>query len=236
MSVRWVFSLASALFAVSLAARSPVAAQPAAADRPPPDAIRQQFEQILSSEEYRFPREPQSKATWSRKLWDWLRRVLRGEWQAGLTPWQFRGLVVGLLLVLALILYHLFTVVRPALRRRAPPASSPRFVPDESAARDSARLRSLAAEHAAWGEYRLALRVAYQALLAALDERGLIDYDERRTNWEYVRALAHHGELSRALRPLTMTFDRKWYGEEETSAEEYEASMAAAERALEAIA
>lgn len=78
-----------------------------------------------------------------------------------------------------------------------------------------------AAQLAARGLYREAFRSLYLATLVALDRRGEIDFDPARTNWHYLRQM---GVSARALvfRRFTQLFDRKWYGDEHTTREEYE--------------
>lgn len=71
------------------------------------------------------------------------------------------------------------------------------------------------------GDYRLAIRSLYLALLVALHRRQLIAYDESKTNWEYETEL--RGKLRRrqvagaspldGFTRLTGTFDLVWYGE-----------------------
>lgn len=71
------------------------------------------------------------------------------------------------------------------------------------------------------GDYRLAIRSLYLALLVALHRRQLIAYDEAKTNWEYeteLRArLRRRRSADRApldgFNRLTSVFDLVWYGE-----------------------
>ena len=71
------------------------------------------------------------------------------------------------------------------------------------------------------GDFRSALRLVYLAVLLDLDDRELIRFDRTGTNWEYYRALKGHSKIQSTLRPVTMTFDRKWYGHEQASDEDY---------------
>ena len=65
---------------------------------------------------------------------------------------------------------------------------------------------------AARGEYRLAVRALYLAVLSALHRRGAIDYDPSRSNWDYVRAFKGEGGALPPFRELTLRFDFAWYG------------------------
>lgn len=84
-----------------------------------------------------------------------------------------------------------------------------------------------AAQLAAKGLYREAFRSLYLATLVALDRHGEIDFDPARTNWHYLRQM---GASARAelFRTFTQLFDRKWYGDEHTTREEYERGRALA--------
>lgn len=203
--------------------------------RPSPQQVRAEIEQILASEEYQLEQKEKQQPTWLERAARAIARVLSGQLFAGLPPIASFGIVAGLLVLLGLIVYHVLTILRPALRR---PAEAPegRFVPDELLDKKPADLRKLAAEHAARGAYRAALRWTYVALLVALDRRGLIEYDHRRTNWEYLRQLERNSALFDPARELTLLFDRKWYGEQETTAGEYEQCQRLTEQALEALA
>jgi len=82
------------------------------------------------------------------------------------------------------------------------------------------------------GDYRAAFRCAYLASISHLDEARALRFERSRTNWEYVRELASGGHQAPhdRLRPLTITFDRKFYGGEGCSREDYEAALDAYER------
>lgn len=61
------------------------------------------------------------------------------------------------------------------------------------------------------GDYRQAVRLSYLRLLRRLDERGLIRYNGRATNQEYIRQLS--GTLQEApFRFLTGAYEKVWYG------------------------
>ena len=78
-----------------------------------------------------------------------------------------------------------------------------------------------AAQLAARGLHREAFRSLYLATLVALDRRGEIDFDPARTNWHYLRQMGASARTA-AFRTFTQLFDRKWYGDEHTTREEYE--------------
>ncbi len=78
---------------------------------------------------------------------------------------------------------------------------------------DAARLAEI-------GDLREALRALYLATLVALDRRRLIAFDPHRTNWQYLRQMPR-GDAREAFAQLTRLFDHKWYGQEDTSHDDY---------------
>ena len=78
-----------------------------------------------------------------------------------------------------------------------------------------------ASRAASSGDFRTALRLVYLAVLLRLDERDLIRFDRTGTNWEYLAALRGNPEFHQLLRPVTVTFDRKWYGREAAGESDY---------------
>ena len=79
------------------------------------------------------------------------------------------------------------------------------------------------------GDYRTAVRYLYLSSLLLLDERGLLRYDRARTNYEYLRSIAHLPHLAAILQDVIEIFDRVWYGYQkldETSYAHYAALVA----------
>lgn len=110
-----------------------------------------------------------------------------------------------------------------ALRGRRAPAPAP--APDHASAhvgrdRPAAGWLELAQREAARGEYRLALRYAYLALLRRLDERELIRLDRDRTNWELVGQVSDEA-LREELASATRLFEARWYAGRPAAEQEY---------------
>jgi hypothetical protein len=57
-----------------------------------------------------------------------------------------------------------------------------------------------------------ALRLGFQAILAALENRGIVRYDRARTNSEYARDLRQQPDLAAGFRRIAIPFDRAFYG------------------------
>ncbi len=56
-----------------------------------------------------------------------------------------------------------------------------------------------------------ALRLAFHAVLASLEDRGIVRYDAARTNSEYFRDLPA-ADARRGFRRVALPFDRAFYG------------------------
>lgn len=145
---------------------------------------------------------------------------------------EFHGtskLLSNLLAVVVIILFLMllaYVVARLGWRRMVTAA-----VPEQedvySGPQTTAKALSEAARLAAAGDFRSALRLVYIAALLVLDERELIRFDRSGTNWEYLAALKSHPKIQGALRPVTVVFDRKWYGHEPASESDYDAFVSA---------
>jgi hypothetical protein len=72
------------------------------------------------------------------------------------------------------------------------------------------------------GDFRLAVRALYLAVLSALHRRGAIDYDPTRSNWDYVRSFRGAVSERPVLRELTLRFDYAWYGRTGIDSQSYE--------------
>jgi hypothetical protein len=84
----------------------------------------------------------------------------------------------------------------------------------------AAHARTAAAEAAAGGDYRRAIRYRYLATMLGLDEADRLRFDRALTNLEHLRRAPAH--LREALRPLVLTFDRVWYGGNPATAADYQ--------------
>lgn len=85
--------------------------------------------------------------------------------------------------------------------------------------RASAEWERYAAELAAAGRHREAIRAWYHAVLVTLFRKGALHYRKGRTNWEYVTALAPGHTWRARFIELTRHFEREWYGRDESAPE-----------------
>jgi len=151
-----------------------------------------------------------------RRVGDWFERIfgfLVPESETGRAGVHLgRWLLYTLGIIVVLLLLYLLARLLLSLRGRGTAPSQfdedeeivelPR--PDELLARASG-FRSE-------GNYRAAMRFCYLALIAFLEDRGLVRYDRSKTNWEYARELGTGFDRRDLFVSLTSSFDTAWYG------------------------
>lgn len=92
----------------------------------------------------------------------------------------------------------------------------------------STKLMAEADALAKQGDFRGAFLRAYLGSIARLDEAEALRFSRSRTNWEYLRDLRDRGmnEVAQELRPLTQSFDRKFYGHQTCRVQDYDLAVA----------
>lgn len=139
--------------------------------------------------------------------------------------WFF--MLIGGALVAAVIAYLLLTQLRRASGVQTNAAAV--IAPTDLRERPPEEFLDDASVLAHKGRLREALRALYLATLVALDRRRLITFDPYRTNWQYLRQMPR-GDARALFAEFTRIFDHKWYGEEPTTAADYEACRILATR------
>jgi hypothetical protein len=143
------------------------------------------------------------------KFLSWLmpRGTLEMGAPTGGTNWLLWGLGALALAVIAFIVY------RSVRRRRllsdvisTEPLSEPERLPD------AMLLLTRAKAALAAGDTFEALRLGFHAVLASLEDRGIVRYDAARTNSEYLRDLRPQPVLAAGFRRVALPFDRAFYG------------------------
>lgn len=127
-------------------------------------------------------------------------------------------IVFAVLLLLAVTLYLIATRRRGEQSARALERAA--VTREDIRERPPASFLDEAAQLAADGAYRAALRSLYLATLVSLDRRRLIAFDPHLTNWQYLRQMPR-GDLRTAFHEFTRLFDHKWYGHEPTTEDDY---------------
>lgn len=82
------------------------------------------------------------------------------------------------------------------------------------------------------GDFRSAFRAVYLACIAYLDDIKALRFERSRTNWEYLRELRQggHERPYGEMHPLTLDFDRKIYGREICTSDDYSKAAATYDR------
>jgi hypothetical protein len=117
-------------------------------------------------------------------------------------------LLLGITLIF--VIYHLFLSGEfnfMNYRKKKPTQSEPSYEQvEEFSAWDQALNDALSKQ-----DYRLAVRILYLETLQKLNTNGLINYQQDKTNWEYVIYLSTHTH-GQSFKTLTKYFDYIWYG------------------------
>ena len=86
-----------------------------------------------------------------------------------------------------------------------------------------AEARRRAADRAAGGDYRDAVRNLYLSALLTLEQNGLVPVDRSLTNREVLRRVRTSHPVRSHLQPVVETFDEVWYGVHEPDDQTYRA-------------
>jgi len=166
---------------------------------------------------------------WLRDLWESLL-----EWLASLFPDEekkpaFLGLnlptivMIAVGLFAALAAWLAWRAFRSRRRGGAPAVAestpTPPAADDDPLSRGSSEWERYAAELAAAGRFREAVRAWYHAVLVTLFRHGALHYRKGRTNWEYVADLAPGYDWRSRYIELTRHFEREWYGRDASTSE-----------------
>jgi hypothetical protein len=132
----------------------------------------------------------------------WIPRLPVAGATNGLT-WVFAALA---LVAIGIIVYQFLKRRRSADDSPAQPLAEPERLPD------AVLLMTRAKAALEAGDTFEALRLGFQAVLAVLEDRGIVRYDPARTNSEYVRDLRPQPALAADFRRIALPFDRAFYG------------------------
>ena len=196
-------------------------------------AARKAASAVLARSEFRASVEG---PTWTERqlarIQDWILRLFTGMDKVGRrAPW-LAPLIEWSCFILALA--GLLWFVRQNLARQ-----SLRIALSDGVAlagrgeRDSADWARMAEERAAAGDWREAVHCLYWAAIALMEGRRAWRPNVTRTPREYVRLLKPGAEAHRALRELTRSFERVWYGQSQAGEAQYRTALESF-RALEA--
>ncbi len=198
---------------------------PTTGDAAPYPQARAAADKVLASSEFRAAEGP----TWFERriarVQDCVLRLFlgldrlgtRNPWLAPLIEWA-----CFLLAAAGLVFFIRRSLARQALRI----SLGQNAATANRAGRDSTDWARLAEEHAAAGDWREAIHCLYWAAVVALEARRAWRPNPARTPREYLRLLETGSDAHRALRELTQTFERSWYGHTAEDEAEFRAAQA----------
>lgn len=161
------------------------------------------------------------------KLIDWLLDLLPRSHRGGPGATAgMRGIVWFLVALIVLVVGVLaWTVAR---RTKGAAADAGTSVPfgsrrdDDPLSRGATEWERYAAQLAAAGRHREAIRAWYHAVLVTSYSAGILQFRKGRTNWEYVATLPPSLPWRPEMISLTRRFEREWYGADESGREALE--------------
>lgn len=183
----------------------------------------------------------------------WLRDLLErfGEWLEKFWPkretkdgpnrtvgmrWIVTGIVTLIVIVIAILAIEVLRRSRAAtpeaVEESAPLGSK---ADEDPLSRGATEWERYAAQLAAAGRIREAIRAWYHAVLVTSYAANILHYRKGRTNWEYVAALGPRIEWRPEFVQLTRRFEQEWYGSDQSDQEALDECSGRAQRILEAI-
>jgi len=172
------------------------------------------LEEILDREEFNV-QEPKA-SFWLRQLERFLNYLPAApRWLGAVLEWLFYPAALFLILLVLVLIAKRFR--RLPLRKQDYSVS---IEPQNLADPESMKIEAY--EWSQKGDYRQAIRCLFLSLLLYLDKIGLLTYDQGKTNGQYLSE-AHKGMANEAenFAFLILLFERKWYGMEESSEQDF---------------
>jgi hypothetical protein len=183
----------------------------------------------------------------------WLRDMLErfGEWLSRFWPdsgepdkptatvgmrWIVTAIVALIVIIIAILAWEVLRRSRAAkpeeVEESAPLGSK---ADEDPLSRGATEWERYAAQLAAAGRVREAIRAWYHAVLVTSYGAHILHYRKGRTNWEYVAALGPRIEWRPEFVQLTRRFEQEWYGSDRSSPEALDECSGRAQRILDSI-
>ena len=198
------------------------------------DEDKRKLAEILRREEYQKPQEKRESLVqrWLREFFEWLESLFpKGSPVApstegtGILPVVLQILLYGgLLVLLGFLVYKIAPVIFPKLRPvRKPRKKKDRVILGERLDDDVTAMDLLgeAEQLAREGNLRGAIRKGYIALLCDLNDRKVIGLAHNKTNRDYLRDVRSRHDLHPRMQKVTDTFERHWYGLQNTAEQDW---------------
>ena len=173
------------------------------------------------------------------ELWEWLDGFFPEPEKPGATS-GLRWIVIAVVaLIVIAIIFLAVEVIRRA--RRGDPQTLTSSAPlrstrdDDPLSRGATEWERYAAQLAAEGRYREAIRAWYHAVLVTCYGTGVLHFRKSRTNWEYIASLPPSTAWRSELIRLTQRFEQEWYGAEQSTEDALDDCSARAKLILDAL-
>lgn len=176
------------------------------------------------------------------RFWEWLEglwpkaKVPGGQPASVRTKWTVGALVVAIVAVLGILAWEVIRRskrnVSEAVVDSAPIASAR---DEDPLSRGANEWERYAAQLAAAGRIREAIRAWYHAVLVTCYGAGILHFRKGRTNWEYIGALSPELAWRGEFVALTRRFETEWYGRASSSRDALDECSARAERILDGV-
>jgi hypothetical protein len=175
------------------------------------------------------------------QFFDWLRDFLPDQLTEGPgTTLGMRWIVIAVVtLIVIAIVFLAIEVIRRARRGDAQTLTSSAPLrstrDDDPLSRGAAEWERYAAQLAAAGRYREAIRAWYHAVLVTCYAAGALHFRKGRTNWEYIASLSAATTWRPDLIRLTQRFEQEWYGSDQSTEDALDDCSADAKRILDEL-
>ena len=172
------------------------------------------LKEILDREEFNA-QEPKA-SFWFRQIERFLNYLPAApRWLGAVLGWLFYP--AALLLILLVLVFVVKRFRRLPLRKQDYSVS---IEPQDRVDPESMKIEAY--EWSQKGDYRQAIRCLFLSLLLYLDKTGMLTYDQGKTNGQYLSE-AHKRMANEAenFASLILFFERKWYGMEESSEQDF---------------
>jgi len=134
------------------------------------------------------------------------------------TRWMATAVTIAIALVIVLLAIE---VIRRAKRAEGQPLASSEPIgskrDEDPLSRGATEWERYAAQLAAAGRFREAIRAWYHAVLVTCWAAGAMHFRKGRTNWEYVASVAPSVQWRPELVALTRRFELEWYGHDQST-------------------
>jgi hypothetical protein len=175
------------------------------------------------------------------KLVDWLMKFwpdseTKKKPAASGMRWTIGALVALIIIVLGVLAFEVVRRSRkaaPSLVEESAPLGSSRD--DDPLSRGANEWERYAAQLAAAGRTREAIRAWYHAVLVTLYGANVLQFRKGRTNWEYVAALRPEIAWRPRMIELTRRFEEEWYGSDQSNDDALDECSVTARHILDAV-